>query len=57
MKKLLSAALMLYVAALLVSWSVGLIRQALPVIVPCGIVAVGIIVYLRIKKYNDSNKY
>ena len=57
MKKVLGYALALYVAALLVSWAVDLLRQALPVLIPVGLVGLGIVAYVRIRKFNDSSKY
>jgi hypothetical protein len=57
MKKVLGYALYFYIAALLVSWGVGLLRQALPVLIPVGLVALGIVVYARIRRYKNSTKY
>ena len=57
MKKIVGYALAFYVGALLVSWGVGLLRQALPVLIPLGIAVLIGVVIAKIRQYNRNNRY
>jgi len=57
MNKLLSAALAFCAAAFLLNWGAGLLREALPVLIPVGLAVIAGVVYYRLKKYRDQNRY
>jgi hypothetical protein len=57
MNKVVSYSLSFLAAAMLLSWGASLIRASLPVLVPVGLLILGVVVYARIKKHQNQNRY
>jgi len=57
LKKIISYALMFAVAAYLLNWGMHLLREVWPWIAVIGLAVLVIVVLVRIRRYNDSNKY
>jgi len=57
MNKVVSYSLSFLATAMLLSWGASLIRGALPVLVPVGLAILGVVVYARIKKHQNQNRY
>jgi len=57
MNKVVSYALAFCAAAFLLHWGAGMLREALPVLIPVGLAILAVVVYVRIRKHNDRNRY
>jgi len=57
LKKIVTYALMFAVAAYLLNWGMRLLREVWPWIAVAGLIVIVIVFLVRIRRYNDSNKY
>jgi uncharacterized membrane protein len=55
LNKVVSYALAFCAAAFLLNWGARLLREVWPVLVIAGLVVLTIVIYIRLRKYNDQN--
>ena len=57
MNKVVSYSLSFLAAAMLLSWGASLLRQAAPVLIPAALLILGAVLYARVKKHQNQNRY